>query len=241
MVIKLSEAAHPPRIPIPPTPGIPPGVARRVLDVVGASCGLIVLAVPMALVYLAVRLTSRGPGLFRQERLGQGGRPFRFYKFRTMAVGVKGPDVTANRDPRLTRLGRVLRRLSLDELPQLWNVLRGDMTLVGPRPETPGLAVHYRPEDRWIFAFRPGLTGVSEVRLRDFDVLGCGEEVDLDAYIGRVVPARIAVEEGYLRRPTLAATFMTIIDTVRHLAGFEVPPRKPRGRHRSSRHWPSPS
>lgn len=118
----------------------------------------------------------------------------------------------------------MLRKLSLDELPQLWNVLRGDMTLVGPRPETPDLALHYPLKYQWIFAFRPGLTGVSEVRFRDFDVLGPGEEVDLDNYIERIVPARIAIDAVYLSRPTMAATLMAILDTVRHLLGFTVPP-----------------
>ena len=220
----MTEIASLAQNPIAPSDGIPPSRGRRALDIAGAGLGLVVLAAPMLIIYLMVRLSSPGPGLFRQVRLGQGGIPFRFYKFRTMRTGVGGLTVTANADPRLTRTGKVLRKLSLDELPQLWNILRGDMTLVGPRPETPDLAAYYPRDLRWVFDFRPGLTGVSEVRFRDFDVLGPGEEVDLRIYIERIVPARIAVDAVYLRRPTLGATLTAILDTVRHLLGFEVPP-----------------
>ena len=213
-----------PQRPIVTWKGIAPGRGRRTLDVIGACAALLVLAVPMLLLYLLVRTTSRGPGVFRQARLGQGGRPFRFYKFRTMRTGVGGLKVTADRDPRLTRVGGMLRRLSLDELPQLWNVLRGDMTLVGPRPETPDLAVHYPGNLRWVFDYRPGLTGPSEVRFRDFDVLAPGQEVDLRVYIERIVPARTAVDLLYLSDPSMRATLMAIVDTVRHLLGMEIPP-----------------
>ena len=210
--------------PVDTSDGVPPSTARRVLDVAGAAAGLLLLSVPLLVVYLLVRLSSPGPGVFRQTRVGQGGRPFTMYKFRTMRQGVGGLAVTANRDPRLTRTGRILRRWSLDELPQLVNVLRGQMTLVGPRPETYDLAVHYDGRHRWIFDHRPGLTGVSEVRFRDFDVLGPGEEVDLAGYIERIVPARIAVDAVYLRDPSMRATLGALWDTVRHLLGFTVPP-----------------
>ncbi|MBW8483998.1 sugar transferase [Actinomadura parmotrematis] len=210
--------------PIDPSDGVPPSAARRALDVAGALAGLAALCVPLLLIWLTVRLTSRGPGIFRQVRVGQGGRPFVMYKFRTMRQGVGGLTVTANRDPRLTRAGAVLRRWSLDELPQLANVLRGTMTLVGPRPETYDLAVHYDARSRWVFDHRPGLTGVSEVRFRDFDVLGPGEEVDLVNYIERIVPARVAVDAVYLRDPSMRATLRALWDTVKHMLGMTVPP-----------------
>jgi lipopolysaccharide/colanic/teichoic acid biosynthesis glycosyltransferase len=209
---------------VDPSDGIPPSTGRRVLDVAGALTGLILLAVPLLLLYLLVRLSSPGPGVFKQTRVGQGGRPFTMYKFRTMRQGVGGLTVTANCDPRLTRVGKLMREWSLDELPQLVNVLRGDMTLVGPRPETYDLAVHYDAYCRWIFDHRPGLTGVSEVRFRDFDVLGPGEEVDLVNYIERIVPARVQVDAVYLAAPSMGATFRALWDTVRHILGFTIPP-----------------
>jgi lipopolysaccharide/colanic/teichoic acid biosynthesis glycosyltransferase len=210
--------------PVDPADGVAPSTARRVLDVAGALAGLVLLSVPLLMIYLLVRASGPGPGIFRQTRVGQGGRPFTMYKFRTMRQGVGGLTVTANRDPRLTRIGRLLREWSLDELPQLVNVLRGHMTLVGPRPETYDLAVHYDPGSRWIFDHRPGLTGVSEVRFRDFDVLPPGEEVDLVNYIERIVPARVAVDAVYLRDPSMRATLGALWDTVRHILGFSVPP-----------------
>ena len=201
---------------------VAPGPARRALDLAVTVPALLLLG-PVLLALLAViRLTSRGPALFRQTRIGQGGRPFRIYKLRTMRCGAVGPDVTASQDPRVTRLGRLLRRTSLDELPQLWNVLRGDMTLVGPRPETPGLAERYPPDCRWIFAHRPGLTGVSQLRLRDVEVLPRGGAVNLEHYLTELVPARVAIDAGYLRRPTLLATVRVLIDTARYLFGRPV-------------------
>ncbi|WP_051300617.1 sugar transferase [Actinomadura rifamycini] len=213
-----------PSSPVDPSDGVPPSRSRRVLDVAGALAGLLLLSVPLLLIYLLVRLSSRGPGVFRQTRVGQGGRPFTMYKFRTMRQGVGGLTVTATCDPRLTRVGKLLRQWSLDELPQLVNVLRGQMTLVGPRPETYDLAVHYDPHCRWIFDHRPGLTGLSEVRFRDFDVLPPGEEVDLGGYIRKIVPARVAIDAVYLRDPSMRATFRALWDTVRHILGFTLPP-----------------
>lgn len=210
--------------PVDPSDGVPPSGARRALDVCGALLGLVLLSVPLLLVWCLVKASSSGPGLFRQTRVGQGGHPFTMLKFRTMRTGVGGLTVTANADPRLTRVGRLLREWSLDELPQLWNVLRGDMTLVGPRPETFDLAVHYGPDTRWVFDHRPGLTGVSEVRFRDFDVLGPGETVDLVNYIERIVPARVAVDAVYLREPSMRATLRALWDTVLHILGVTIPP-----------------
>jgi lipopolysaccharide/colanic/teichoic acid biosynthesis glycosyltransferase len=210
--------------PIDTSDGVAPSRARRILDIVGAITGLVLLGFPLVLLYVLVRASSPGPGIFRQTRVGQGGRPFTMYKFRTMRMNVGGLTVTANCDPRLTRIGKLLRAWSLDELPQLVNVLRGQMTLVGPRPETYDLAVYYGPGSRWIFDHRPGLTGMSEVRLRDFDVLPPGEEVDLRNYIEKIVPARVAVDAIYLRDPSMRATIRALTDTVRHILGLRIKP-----------------
>ncbi|MBX6767406.1 MAG: sugar transferase [Actinomadura rubrobrunea] len=210
--------------PVVPSDGIPPSRARRILDIVGAATGLVLLCVPMAVLYLLVRATSRGPGIFRQVRVGQGGRPFTMYKFRTMRQDAGGLTVTARHDPRVTRLGRLLRQWSLDELPQLVNVLRGDMTLVGPRPETYELAVYYDPAHRWMFDHRPGMTGFAQVHLPDYEILTPGREVDLTEYIERVVPARAAVDALYLREPTLRATLRTLVDTARLILGLPLRP-----------------
>jgi exopolysaccharide biosynthesis polyprenyl glycosylphosphotransferase len=144
-------------------------VAKRVFDL-ALGAVLVVLALPvMVLVGLAVSVTSRGPVLFNQERVGRGGRRFTIYKFRTMQVGaerITGPVMAIENDPRVTWLGRYLRAARLDELPQLWNVLRGDMSFVGPRPERPEFVRQYEQDIQGYvgrFKVRPGLTGYAQV------------------------------------------------------------------------------
>ena len=153
---------------------------KRVLDVAGAACLLMCSAPLLALAALAIRLDSPGPVLFSQLRCGKGGRRFRFYKLRTMTVEAEslkpallhlnemdGPIFKIRRDPRVTRVGRVLRRWSLDEIPQLWNVLRGEMSLVGPRPALPEEVVQYGPRERGRLDVLPGLTGPWQVSGRN--------------------------------------------------------------------------
>ena len=142
---------------------------KRSLDISIALLASVFLAVPMLLIALAVWVDSGLPVLFTQIRVGKHGKPFRLYKFRSMVVDASriGPHRTASGDPRITRLGRLLRRTSLDELPQLINVLRGDMSLVGPRPDVPEQAADYRPQD-WTMrcSVRPGLTGLAQALYR---------------------------------------------------------------------------
>lgn len=146
---------------------------KRAIDVMVAGTALVLLSPLLLVVALAVRLTSRGPALFRQQRTGCGGRVFTLYKFRTMSVGapdVRNPDgsaYSASDDPRVTRLGHFLRDTSLDELPQFLNVLKGDMSLVGPRPELPDQMRFYCDNDKRRLCVRPGLTGLAQVRGRN--------------------------------------------------------------------------
>jgi exopolysaccharide biosynthesis polyprenyl glycosylphosphotransferase len=161
-------------------------LAKRTLDTCGSTLALILLSPLFILTMLAVRCSGRGPVFFVQDRCGYGGQLFRFIKFRTMVVDAEarkaelahlneviGPAFKIKHDPRITRVGRVLRKLSLDELPQLWNVLRGDMSLVGPRPPTPNEVECYTTRQVQRLAVMPGITGLWQVSGRstiaDFD------------------------------------------------------------------------
>ncbi|HZQ36086.1 MAG TPA: sugar transferase [Dehalococcoidia bacterium] len=152
------------------------GPAKRVVDVVAAAALLVILAPVLLLITVAIKLESRGPVLFRQTRLGKGGRTFTFLKFRGMVADAEsrqaeldalneadGPIFKMRRDPRVTRVGRFIRKTSLDELPQLWNVLRGEMSLVGPRPPVPREASRYEPWQHGRLAVKPGMTGLWQV------------------------------------------------------------------------------
>lgn len=137
---------------------------KRLLDILGALVALALLAPVLALAALAVWLDDGGPVLFRQLRVGRGGREFGMFKFRTMVrnAAAIGPWHTADNDPRITRTGRFLRRSSIDELPQIINVLRGEMSLVGPRPQEPRVFAYY-PEQQRRLVLRPGMTGPMQV------------------------------------------------------------------------------
>lgn len=140
---------------------------KRAFDVVVSAVGLVLLAVPLALIALAVWADSGRPVLFRQTRIGRAGRPFTMLKYRTMITGAESAGkLSVGPDPRVTRIGRVLRRYKLDELPQLVNVLRGDMSFVGPRPEVPEFAFVY-PEQAEVWSVRPGITDPTAVHFYD--------------------------------------------------------------------------
>jgi lipopolysaccharide/colanic/teichoic acid biosynthesis glycosyltransferase len=203
-------------------PGIGPSLARRVLDVAVAVL-ILALSLPLLLMLaISACLSTGGSPIFRQRRIGQGGVPFTLYKFRTMRAGIAGPDVTAPGDHRVTRLGALLRKTSVDELPQMVNLLLGHMTLVGPRPESVSLAARYPREFQFIFQYRPGVTGPSQVLVRDERVLG--EVLDVETfYLAELVPHRVATDLSYLSNPTLTLTIRWLVGTVLYLARITRP------------------
>jgi lipopolysaccharide/colanic/teichoic acid biosynthesis glycosyltransferase len=158
-------------------------VGRRVRDLLGAALALAVSSPLLAGAALAIKLEDRGPVLYRQRRVGQHGREFELLKLRTMVVGAEaqGAGWAVNRgDPRITRVGRVLRRVSLDELPQLWNVVRGEMSLVGPRPTLAYQVERYTPRQRRRLEVKPGITGWAQVHGRA--ALPWDERIELDVW-----------------------------------------------------------
>ena len=140
---------------------------KRLFDIVCAALGLLVLSPVLLVCALLVGLTSPGGVLFRQERVGKDGVPFTIYKFRSMRKDNAGLKISTSGDSRITPVGRVLRKAKLDELPQLWNVLKGDMSFVGPRPEVREYVDLYTPEQRQVLLVRPGITGMASIRYRN--------------------------------------------------------------------------
>lgn len=178
-------------------------VAKRLLDVCIAGLLLLLLLPLMLVIALLVRLSSPGPVLFRQQRVGKDGRLFWLYKFRTMRVASGGPSVTASGDSRITPIGCRLRQWKLDEFPQLLNVLRGEMSLVGPRPEVPQYTEHYTEEQRQVLSVRPGITGVAQLEFRHEETLLAGREDVETYYISTVMPAKLCLDLRYVRERTL--------------------------------------
>lgn len=188
---------------------------RRAVDVTAALIGLLVLWPVLAAAAIAVKLSSPGPVLHTAERVGCDGTPFTLWKFRTMVVGAStmGPGVTAGGDPRITKVGAVLRRSKLDELPQLVNVLRGDMGLVGPRPEDARYVALYTEPQRAILGVRPGITSPASITYRDEEsVLRCAE--DLEAAYRDLMAEKIEIDLAYLRTRTLRSDLSVLWRTV---------------------------
>lgn len=140
---------------------------KRAFDIVASVCALTVLAIPMVLIAILVRVSLGKPIFFRQERIGLGGRPFNIIKFRTMRAATDADGENLADEERLTSVGRLLRSTSVDELPEVWNILRGDMSLVGPRPLLPEYLPYYLPEQMRRHEVRPGLTGLAQINGRN--------------------------------------------------------------------------
>lgn len=205
--------------------------ARRVVDVVVAA-GAIVLCAPVAPpLFVAIRLGSPGPALFRQERVGRDGARFEMLKLRTMVTArdTSGPQVAGKRDPRVTPIGRLLRATKLDELPQLWNVLRGEMTLIGPRAEVPDLLAHYSDSEREILRVKPGLTGAGQL----FFTVHQAEELDeVDDperfHVEHQLRTKLAVDLAYLAGRNWRSDLQLVLYTVLVMSGIRSERFSPR-------------
>jgi lipopolysaccharide/colanic/teichoic acid biosynthesis glycosyltransferase len=177
----------------------------RLLDISVSVIALIVLAPVLLILAVAVKYSSPGPILHRGIRCGKNGRPFTLYKFRSMVVDAAacGPRITGRYDPRVTRVGRILRRTKLDELPQLFNTLIGDMSLVGPRPEDPSYVESYSADQRQVLRVKPGITSPATVLHRHEEEWLTGPDWE-ETYRREILPAKLEIELAYLQRRTLA-------------------------------------
>jgi lipopolysaccharide/colanic/teichoic acid biosynthesis glycosyltransferase len=181
-------------------------LGKRIFDVVVALVALLLLTPILLVIAVAVKLDSPGPVLYRQARVRRGGQLFRLLKFRTMVVDADrlAPNVSPSGDPRITRVGRFLRRSYLDELPQLLNVVRGDMSLVGPRPETPEFVELYTSEERRVLTVRPGLVGPSTLAFMDETELLARAADPVAYYQTTVLHDRAKADLGYLTHRSLS-------------------------------------
>lgn len=188
---------------------------KHLFDFSLALVSLIILSPALLIMGLLIKLDSPGPILYKGDRIGKGGVPFKIYKFRTMVVNAEqvGPALTQSKDPRVTRLGSILRKWKLDEIPQLINILRGEMSLVGPRPESPGYIKYYTPAQQQVLQVKPGITGLTQVRFRHEETLLATYEEPETAYITQILPLKLALDLEYLKRQSLILDIKLIIQT----------------------------
>jgi lipopolysaccharide/colanic/teichoic acid biosynthesis glycosyltransferase len=203
-------------------------MVKRLLDIVAAAIGLLLLSPLFAAIAAGVKCSSPGPVFFRHERMGKNFRPFGVLKFRTMvqnASQIGGP-ITFGDDPRVTRFGGLLRRTKLDELPQLINVLKGDMSLVGPRPEVRRYVEMFREDYSVILQVRPGITDLASIKYRDEEtVLGSGGNSD-ERYVRCVLPEKIRLARQYVQERSMRLDLAIIGNTFLLLAKDRVPSRR---------------
>ena len=189
---------------------------HRILDLATSAFGLIVLSPLFIALALIIRLYDGGTVFYRAPRIGKNGVPFRLFKFRSMVVNADrtGQVVTTNGDSRITPIGRFLRRTKIDELPQLLNVLKGEMSLVGPRPESPKYVGLYTPAQRAVLQVLPGITSAASLTFRHEEQLLSGDNWE-DVYRNEVLPAKLAIDLNYLSQRTLMSDVGLILQTVK--------------------------
>jgi lipopolysaccharide/colanic/teichoic acid biosynthesis glycosyltransferase len=195
---------------------------RRVFDIL-FSLIVLILTLPLSLIIsIAVKLSSGGPVLFVQERVGRGEAVFRMYKFRSMHSSVveDKSQLTVDGDTRITNVGRVIRRLKLDELPQFINVLAGDMTIVGPRPEVPRYVAEYEPWMREIFEYKPGLTDPASIQYNNESEMLTDVENREQAYVTEILPRKMSVSLEYQKNRTIFSDLKVIGATIWLILGL---------------------
>jgi lipopolysaccharide/colanic/teichoic acid biosynthesis glycosyltransferase len=193
-------------------------MTRRAFDVVGAlTIGLLTAPIWVSAAVL-IQLTTGAPVLHRAVRVGRDGVCFTLYKFRTMEA-TTGASVTAQGDPRITRVGSLLRRTRIDELPQLWNVVRGDMSLVGPRPEDPRFAERYSHKQRRLLSVAPGLTSPATIAFQHEEAILARYADPERAYLEEVLPAKLALDLDWLDRRSMLGDLRVLVATVRTIFG----------------------
>ena len=191
----------------------------RFFDIIFSIIGLVILSPIFIVLYLLIRIESKGGGFYSQERIGKNGKPFKLYKFRSMRIGSdkKGLITIGEKDNRITKTGFILRKYKLDELPQLWNVFIGDMSLVGPRPEVKKYTDLYAEEQKQVLQVRPGITDWASIKYVDENkILGEAKDPD-EAYVNLIMPNKIKLNMVYIQHQTLGEYFKIIFTTFKEI------------------------
>jgi lipopolysaccharide/colanic/teichoic acid biosynthesis glycosyltransferase len=187
---------------------------KRAIDVAVSGVALLVLSPVFVLIGLAIILDSGFPVFYFQERVGRGFGRFRISKFRSMETNHSGPKITVGGDNRVTRLGKILRATKMDELPQFWNVIAGDMSLVGPRPEIPEYVEMYRARYERILTVRPGITDLASVRFRDEERVLAEVANPIERYAREILPRKLDLAEEYVQRRSMMLDASILVRTV---------------------------
>ena len=193
---------------------------KRLMDIILSAGLLVVLAPLLAVLAVAVKLSSPGPVFFRQERIGRFGVPFNIVKFRTMRTAAAGPGITVGGDDRITPVGRFLRAYKLDELPQLWNILKGEMSFVGPRPEVPEYVRQFSPEDMLIFKVRPGLTDYASIKYRNEEEVLARQKDPLAYYRQVILPDKLRLARQYVLNRSLKLDVQIMLWTITRILKY---------------------
>ena len=191
---------------------------KRIFDTILSLFGLIILLPFMLIIAIFIKLDSKGPVFFKQVRVTKNGREFKIFKYRTMRVGSdKYSQITVGKDNRITKIGAFLRKYKLDEIPQLINVLLGDMSLVGPRPEVPKYVVLYTDEQKEILKVRAGITDYASIEFSDENDLLASEEDPEKAYIEKVMPKKIELNKKYITEISILTDIKIILLTIKKI------------------------
>ena len=196
-------------------------IGKIIIDFFFAFIGVLLLVPVFMFLALLIKLTSKGPALFKQTRLGKNFKPFTLYKFRSMIIDAPklGPGVTSADDPRITRVGKFLRKTKLDELPQLINVIKGDMSLVGPRPELTAYINEYKEEYRTVLSIRPGITDYAAIEFRDEENILNNYSDKEKAYLEIVLPKKITLYKKYINKISMVTDLKIILLTLKKIIG----------------------
>lgn len=194
---------------------------KRLFDIVASFCGIVILFPLIVIVSILIKLTSKGPVLFKQVRVTKNGRLFKIYKFRTMRENSEGDkQITVGNDSRITGVGHILRKTKLDELPQLFNVLKGEMSLVGPRPEVPKYVELYTEEQREILKVSAGITDYASIYFsNESELLGEAENPE-EFYIKKIMPYKIELNKKYIKEIGIVTDIKLIILTILKILGL---------------------